>query len=86
MFTIQIKRKALRYIEKLERTRKNTIKETLLLLKEDPVPVRVRDVSKLEGYDNVYRIRIGDLRIVYRVMWAERVIVINHVGPRGKAY
>ena len=86
MFTLQIKRKALGYIEKLDRTKKNLIKETLLLLKEDPVPVRARDVSKLEGYDNVYRIRIGDLRIVYQVMWAERVIIVNYIGPRGKAY
>jgi hypothetical protein len=45
MFTIQIKRKALRNIEKLECTRKNTIKETLLLLKDVLVSVKAGDVK-----------------------------------------
>ena len=86
MFSLQIKRKALRYVEKLDQTRKNLIKETLLLLKEDPVPAKAFDVTKLKGYDNVYRIRIGDLGIVYQVMWIERIIVIAYIGPREKAY
>lgn len=86
MFTLKIKRKALRYAEKLDEDRKARIKETLLLLKSDPVPVKTRDVLKLKGYDNVYRIRIGNLRIVYRVLWSDRMIVINYIGPRSKAY
>ena len=49
MFELAIRRKALRQIEKLDTKRKRTIKETLLLLKSDPVPVRRLDVSKLKG-------------------------------------
>ena len=86
MFDLRIKRKALRYIERLDEKRKKVIKETLLLLKLDPVPARKRDVSKLRGYDNIYLIRIGDFWIVYQVQWSERIIVIIYVGPRGKAY
>jgi len=58
----------------------------LLLLKTDPVPAIRRDVTKLKGYENIYRIRVGDLRIVYEVQWQERNIVVIFVGPRGKAY
>ena len=86
MFILRIKRKALRYVERLDRTKKNVVKEILLLLKTDPVPAKKRDVSKLRGYDNIYRIRIGNLRIVYQVLWAERTIIVIYVGPRGKAY
>ena len=50
------------------------------------MPAKAFDVTKLKGYDNVYRIRIGDLRIVYQVMWIERIIVIAYIGPREKAY
>lgn len=37
------------------------------------------DVSKLRGYENKYRIRIGDLRLVYTVLWAERRILIHYI-------
>jgi len=43
-------------------------------------------VSKLKGYDNAYRIRIGDLRIVYEILWGEKAVLISYVGPRGRAY
>jgi len=86
MFILRIKRKALRYVERLDLNKKNAVKETMLLLKTDPVPVKKRDVSKLRGYDSIYRIRIGDLKIVYRVLWSERTIVVIYIGPRGKAY
>jgi len=50
------------------------------------VPFKACDVSKLKGFDNAYRIRIGDLRIVYEIIWNEKVILIDFIGPRGKAY
>ncbi|MGQ9690910.1 MAG: type II toxin-antitoxin system RelE family toxin [Thermoproteota archaeon] len=34
----------------------------------------------------MYRIRIGDLRIVYGVNWSEKKILIHFIGPREKAY
>ena len=85
-FTIQIKRKALLAIEELQEKRRVEIRTILLALKDDPVPFRRMDVTKLKGYDNVYRIRVGDTRIVYAVSWADRKILVNYVGPRGNAY
>jgi mRNA-degrading endonuclease RelE of RelBE toxin-antitoxin system len=35
------------------------IKEVIPTLKGDPIPFRI-DVVKLRGYENVYRIRIGE--------------------------
>jgi mRNA-degrading endonuclease RelE of RelBE toxin-antitoxin system len=37
-FTIEIKRKALRFIEELDENRKKRIAETVLILKDDSVP------------------------------------------------
>lgn len=42
------------------------------------------DIKKLQGYSNLYRLRIGDYRVIYEV-WDER-IVIDAVLPRGEAY
>ena len=66
------------------------IKEVILTLKGDPIPFRI-DIVKLRGYENVYRIRIGDLRIVYEVDWSGRrilihFILIHFIGSRGRAY
>jgi len=68
MFTIEIKRKALRKLTKLDRKRKKTIKEIVSILKLYPIPFKKADVSKLKGYNNVYRIRAGETRIVYEVL------------------
>jgi len=86
MFNIKIKRKALRKLTELDQKRKKTIEQTASILKQDPIPFRKADVSKLKGYDNMYRIRIGDLRIVYEVLWTPRTVLIHYVGPREKAY
>ena len=39
-FTVEIKRKALQFIEGLDDKRKQRITETVLILKDDPVPFR----------------------------------------------
>lgn len=86
MFNIKIKRKALRTLAKLDEKRKRKIKTVVLILKNDPIPFRRVDICKLKGYENTYRIRVGNLRIVYEVSWVERTIVIHYIGSREKAY
>jgi len=68
MFNIETKRKALRKLTKLDQKKKETIKEIISILKQDPIPFRKVDVSKLKGYNDIYRIRVGDNRIVYEVL------------------
>jgi mRNA interferase RelE/StbE len=86
MFTVKIKRKALKNLAKIDQEQKRHLKETILLLKNDPLPFKKTDICKLEGYDNTYRIRIGTIRIVYDVIWKQKTILINYVGTREKAY
>jgi len=86
MFAIKIKRKALRKLEKLNRKQKRNIETLILILKNDPIPFRKADVCKLQGYDSTYRIRTGDLRIVYQVFWDEKTILVHYIGSRERAY
>jgi mRNA interferase RelE/StbE len=85
-FKVEIKRRALRILEKLDQKRKKAILDVVLVLKEDPVPFRNMDVVKLKGYDNAYRIRLGGSRVTYVVSWRERKILIHYIGPREGAY
>lgn len=86
MFTIRIKRKALRNLEKIDSAMKQRVKSVILLLKDDPVPFKKADISKLRGCNNTYRIRLVNIRIVYEVLWNEKTILIHYVGLRKKAY
>lgn len=86
MFAIKIKRKALRKLEKLSEKQKQNIRTVILILKSDPIPFKKADVCKLQGYENTYRIRVGNLRIVYQILWDEKTILIHYMGPREKAY
>lgn len=86
MFALSIKRKALRKLAKLDQRQKHRIKTTILILKNDPIPFKKTDVSKLKGFENTYRIRVGNLRIVYEVLWNQKTILIHYIGPREKAY
>ena len=40
-----------------------------LITEEEPVPIKSLDVAKLKGEKNKYRIRKGNFRIVYEVIW-----------------
>jgi mRNA interferase RelE/StbE len=86
MFTINIKRKALRKLAKLDQKQKHRIQTTILILKNDPIPFKKTDICKLRGYENIYRIRVGNLRIVYEILWNQKTILIHYIGPREKAY
>jgi mRNA-degrading endonuclease RelE of RelBE toxin-antitoxin system len=47
MFVVNIKRKALRNLEKLNKKQKQRIATIIMVLKKDPIPFRRADVCKL---------------------------------------
>ena len=86
MFTVTAKRRVLKVLEELDRERRKRFEEVFSILKKNPIPFRELDVVKLKGYENTYRIRIGDYRIVYEVLWDEKRILIHFIGRRKAAY
>ncbi|MFQ6055193.1 MAG: type II toxin-antitoxin system RelE/ParE family toxin, partial [Methanosarcinales archaeon] len=60
--------------------------EMLDILESNPLPFKKYDLKKLKGYQDTYRIRIGDLRIVYEINFTKKHIVIHFIGTRSKAY
>jgi mRNA interferase RelE/StbE len=43
-------------------------------------------VRKLAGYDDRYRLRVGDYRVIYEVMDGQLVILVVGVGHRREIY
>ncbi len=85
-FEINIKDKSLKFISSLQKHDRERLKEAIFVLKEEPVPIKSLDISKLKGEKNMYRIRKGDIRIVYEVLWEQKLILIHRVSFRGDAY
>jgi mRNA interferase RelE/StbE len=44
------------------------------------------NLTKLQGRDGAYRLRVGDWRVIYELHDDRLVMVILEVGPRGGIY
>jgi len=87
-FRILLHREFIRKIKKLRLLDSyiRKIKSLLSTLKSEPIPWREFDIKKIEGGDNLYRIRIGNYRIFYSVDKKEKLIKILDIEKRGRAY
>jgi len=52
-------------------------------LPSDPFPLQS---AKLQGAERLYRLRVGDYRVVYEVDTEERVIIVQHIRHRRDVY
>ncbi len=71
--------------KKLEKKISDKVINFVVELKNSPVPNGF-DIKKMIGGDNEYRCRIGDYRILYKVMKKEIVIVMLDVDHRKDIY
>ena len=55
----------------------------LLALEANPRP---SGVEKLSGMDGIYRVRVGDWRIVYAIRDRELVVIVIRIGHRREVY
>lgn len=74
---IELEKEAAKYISKLDKPTKQRIKKAI-----EKLPAG--DVKKLQGYSEDYRLRVGDLRILFSVN--EDIITIKDILQRGQAY
>lgn len=47
---------------------------------------RPHGFTKLSGYENLYRIRVGDWRISYAIEDDALIVLVIEIKPRGDAY
>ena len=84
-YTIKLSKSAAKYYKKLPPKLKNKVKEVINLLQDNPYAIS--NVKPLEGSSNDdYRIRIGSLRLLYRVHNDTLIIIVLDIGPRGDIY
>ena len=74
---IEYKKKAVKYINSADKTTKKRLREAI-----EKIPFG--DIKKLTGFENEYRLRVGDLRVLFTV--ENDIITVNEIKPRGQIY
>ena len=82
-YEIEITRTAEKRLKTIPRQERGRIVDAMLALSRDPRP---RGSRKLQGYADVFRIRVGSYRILYSVEQRRLIIIILQVGHRGDIY
>lgn len=74
---IEYSKKAVKYINSVDKTTKKRLKDAI-----EKIPFG--DIKKLQGAENGYRLRVGDLRVL--ITLENDTIFIDNIIPRGQAY
>jgi mRNA interferase RelE/StbE len=84
-YAFRWRERAVRQLRAIPQSAALTILRALAPLGDDP---RRQDatVKKLAGYDDRYRLRVGDYRVIYDVIDNQLVILIVGVGHRREIY
>ena len=80
---IEFGTKALKFLSKLDRDGKERVFKRIKELGNDPFP---SDVKKIKGERDVYRIRIGAFRVLYKIISKNDTILIFRVDKRSRVY
>lgn len=82
-YRIEFAPRAARDFKSLDGSIQRRIKQRIDSLAENPFP---SGIKKLEGEDELYRLRVGDYRVLYQVQGKVLVILIVGVGHRREVY
>lgn len=82
-YTVIISRPAQKVIERLETDLFNRIVKKLKILEDNPRP---HGSEKLTGEADVYRVRVGDWRIVYQIRDRELIVLVVKIAHRREVY
>lgn len=79
-YTITFQKAALKFLRKQD---KKTQQRLLLAINALPSG---NDIKKLKGYESLYRMRVGDIRVLYTIDDIIKVIDIENIDNRGDVY
>ena len=85
LFPSEFSTRAGKYIKKLDEIMKKRILERINKLEEDPFPQEVERVQSFKG-EKVFRVRVGDRRILYIVRYNPNNLIVVKVEERSRVY
>ena len=82
-YEVEFKASAAKEFRKLPPDTKARIRKAIGALQADPRPAGVK---KLAGETNLYRIRIGEFRVIYEIDDEAKILVVTRVRHRRDVY
>ena len=82
-YEVKFTKGARKMFRKLSQELQDSIQPKIDKLAIEPRP---NGVKKLQGEDNLYRIRVGDYRVIYDIFDDVLLVKIVDVGHRSKVY
>jgi len=84
LYTVEVLRRAEKALRGLtDRKLYHRLREAIDALATEPRPQRC---TKLSGTKNIYRVRVGDHRIVYQVIDDRLLVLVIDLGHRREIY
>ena len=83
LYRIELSKPAVRQFEKLSKPVQTRLKSRIDAFAHDPRP---QGVKKLVGEDELYRLRVGDYRIIYQIQDKVLLVVVMRMGNRKEVY
>jgi mRNA interferase RelE/StbE len=83
MYAVRFHPSAARELEKLEAGTRRRLARAVERLADDP---RGGGATKLRGADDLWRLRVGDYRVIYQIRDAVLLVLVIRVRHRRDAY
>ena len=75
-----------KFLSELDGTLRHRIVEEISDLEDFPFSMKPHDIAKLKGRKNYYRMRVGKIRIIFRVDRNRRIVYVVKIGYREAVY
>lgn len=80
MYKVVLKKRAKKFIDRLPQTERKRLVSAIELLPKG------ENIKPLKGYENLFRLRVGDYRVIYTIDNGELTIMVIDAGSRGDIY
>jgi len=84
-YRVEFNKKSIKALLKLPKSIQSNITKRIENLATDPYAGH-NDVKKLSGELQAYRLRVGDYRVLYRILHDKVIIEIIHIAHRREVY
>ncbi len=77
MYKVVLKKRAKKFIDRLPQTERKRLVSAIELLPKG------KNIKPLKRYENLFRLRVGDYRVIYTIDNGELMIMVTDAGSRG---
>lgn len=80
MYKVVLQKRAKKFIDKLSKNEKIRIVTAI-----EKLPYG-EDVKRMKGHNHLFRLRVGDYRVIYSIDNNELMVIVIEIGNRGQIY